>query len=421
MAGGIGIRKLTDNAVKSFVSKAEVGKKLADGGGLFLFITPARSATWRIKYRIAGKEKLYSVGIYPLISLAAARVELYELKSLLLQNKDPMIEKRVNKIIATTNNDNTFKSVSEEWFAFKKKEWSDVHYRKSVLAFEKNLYPLLANLPIGNISPAIAAKAIEDIYVRGVLETATRVLQHLNSVFRYAQAKGLCRDNPAAPVREVLPRKKTVNRMPALLDFVSLGSVLREAEMAKISHSVRIAQKLCAFTAARIGNVITAEWHEFVLDEKQSVWVIPRAKMKVNSRDIDHRIPLGPEMTKELLHWKQMTGGNGFVFPSPTGNNHIGREGIEKLYRVTLKLDGKHTPHGWRSSFSTLARDKGFERDVVELALDHAHDNEVARAYDRGERFEQRIELYQWWDFQLSNAQKGAKIIPMTGKEKSSH
>ena len=72
------------------------------------------------------------------------------------------------------------------------------------------------------------------------------------------------------------------------------------------------------------------------------------------------------------------------------------------------QLDGKHTSHGWRSAFSTLARDKGFERDVVELALDHAHDNEVARAYDRGERFEQRIDLYQWWDFQLSNAQKAA-------------
>ena len=32
----------------------------------------------------------------------------------------------------------------------------------------------------------------------------------------------------------------------------------------------------------------------------------------------------------------------------------------------------------------------------------------------------QRIELYQWWGFQLSNAQKGAKIIPITEKAKSS-
>jgi len=418
MPGGIGTRKLTDSAVKAFVAKGVSGKKLADGGGLHLFITPAGGATWRIKYRIGGKEKLYSIGPYPLISLASARIELSEVKSLLSQDKDPMAEKRINKIIATTNIDNTFRSVSEEWFSLRKKEWSESHYRKSLQAFEKNLYPLLGNLPIGSISPAIAAETIQVIYDRGVLETATRVLQHLNGVFRYAQAKGLCRDNPAAPVREILPRKKTVNRMPALLDFISLGKVLRDAEMARISHSVRIAHRLCAFTAARIGNVINAEWDEFTLDEEQAIWTIPRIKMKINTRDIDHRIPLGSGITNELIEWKKITGGRGYVFPSPAGNKHIGREGIEKLYRVTLGLEGKHTPHGWRSSFSTITRDKGFEREVVELALDHAHDNEVARAYDRGERFDQRIDLYKWWGTQLVNAQNGAKIIPITEKSK---
>lgn len=54
-------------------------------------------------------------------------------------------------------------------------------------------------------------------------------------------------------------------------------------------------------------------------------------------------------------------------------------------------------PHGWRSSLSTLARDNGIERDVVELALDHVHDNKVTRAYARGERFARRIQLYEWW------------------------
>ena len=69
-----GIRgKLTDKAVKAFVAKSKPGKKLADGGGLHLFITPAGRTAWRVKYRIEGKEKLYSVGPYPLVSLAAAR------------------------------------------------------------------------------------------------------------------------------------------------------------------------------------------------------------------------------------------------------------------------------------------------------------------------------------------------------------
>jgi len=138
--------------------------------------------------------------------------------------------------------------------------------------------------------------------------------------------------------------------------------------------------------------------------------------MKVTNRDIDHRVPLCNEIAEELRRWQAMIGKKGYVFPSPAGGKHIGRESIEKAYRVTLSLAGKHSPHGWRSAFSTLARDQGFERDVVELALDHAHDNEVARAYDRGERFVQRVELFNWWGAQLDHAQRGAKIIPLCGK-----
>lgn len=415
MAGGIGA-KLTDMAVKAFATRAERGKKLADGGGLHLFITPAGGATWRVKYRIEGKEKTYSVGPYPQISLAAARAGLIKVKSLLREGRDPVSDRRVTRAVTAVCSDNTFKAVAQDWLTMKQKEWSAVHYKKSVRALERDIYPALGNLPIGAITPAIVANAIEDINKRDVLETATRILQHMTGVFRYAQARGLCRDNPAVPAREILPRKKNNGRMPALLEFSALGDVLRRAEAARLSPSVRLAHRLCAFTAARIGNVVDAEWREFRLNDDQPAWVIPRKKMKVTSREIDHHIPLSPEIAAELRQWRELIGGRGFVFPSPTGGKHIGRESIEKVYRVTLKLAGKHSPHGWRSAFSTLARDNGFERDVVELALDHIHDNEVARAYDRGERLVQRIELYNWWGKQLAAAQRGGKIIPLPGK-----
>ena len=415
MSGGIG-GKLTDRAIKAFVAKMERGKKLADGGGLHLFITPAGGVTWRIKFRIDGKEKTYSIGAYSAISLAAARVELGEVKSLLRENKDPVTQRRINRAETSASSDDTFEAVAGLWLTMKKKDWSAGHYTKSSRAFERDIYPVIGKLPIASITPAIVAKAIEDIHKRDVLETATRILQHLNGVFRYAQAKGLCRDNPALPAREILPRKKAAGRMPALLDYASLGDILRRADMSRISPSVRMAHRLCAFTAMRIGNIVEAEWKEFHLDDDQPTWIIPRAKMKVTSRPIDHRIPLCPEIAAELRQWKNIFGGKGYVFPSPAGGKHIGRESIEKVYRVTLGLDGKHSPHGWRSSFSTLARDNGTARDVVELALDHAHDNEVARAYDRGERFGERVKLYQWWGKNLAAAQRGATIIPLKTK-----
>ncbi|MDE2389375.1 MAG: hypothetical protein KGN35_09905 [Betaproteobacteria bacterium] len=166
----------------------------------------------------------------------------------------------------------------------------------------------------------------------------------------------------------------------------------------------------------RIGNVVDAEWREFQLDGEQPVWIIPRKKMKVTTRDIDHRVPLSPEITDELYRWRKMFGGKGFVFPSPQGGKHIGRESIEKVYRVTLGLNGKHSPRGWRSAFSTLARDSSFARDMVELALDHVHDNEVARAYDRGERFDERMKLFNWWGQRLVAAQHGAIIVSIKTK-----
>lgn len=404
MAGGIGLSKLSDKAVKAFAAKAEPGKKLADGGGLYLFIMPGGGATWRVKYRIERKEKSYSIGTYPQVTLAAARVELVEVKGLLQEGKDPVINRQVNRAANAANSENTFQVVAAEWFAMKKKEWSDVHFIKSVRALERDVYPALGKLPINTITPAMVATVVLNINKRDVLETASRILQHLNGVFRYAQARGHVRDNPAAPAREVLPRKKDGGRMPALLDFVSLSDLLRSAQIARLSPSVHMAHRLCAFSAARIGNIVEAEWREFDLDGGQPVWTIPREKMKVKDRQMDHRIPLCVEIAAELRHWKNLIGGRGFVFPSPAGGKHITCESIEKVYRVTLKLANKHTPHGWRSAFTTLARDNGFERDVVELALDHAHDNEVVRAYDRGERFEQRIALYKWWGEQLSSA-----------------
>jgi len=415
MVGGTS-GKLTDKGIKSFIARKVIGSKLADGQGLYLLITRAKTASWRIKYRIEGKERSYTIGTYPQSSLAQARLELKEVKASLNKGRDPVVARRITMAQAAAHSESTFRAVAEEWFAMKEKEWSLTHHTKSKRAFERDIYKALGELPIESITPSVIAKAIETINKRDVLETATRILQHLNGVFRYAQAKGLCEINSAAPVKEILPRKKTNGRMPALLDWNSLGALLRAADAARLSPSVRAAHRLLAFSATRISNVVQAEWKEFDLDADIPIWVIPRAKMKDHTRIGDHRIPLGPQITAELKQWGKLFGRKGYVFPSPTGNQFISRESLEKAYRVTLNMSGKHAPHGWRSAFSTLARDNGFERDVVELALDHAHGNEVVRAYDRGERFIQRIELYKWWGEKLTHAQNGAEVIELSKK-----
>jgi integrase len=223
---------------------------------------------------------------------------------------------------------------------------------------------------------------LRPIVERGARETAGRVLQHVGGVFRYAEGLGLVDRDPSAAAREVLPRAAMPGRLAALLDVPSLRDLLRRADLAPLSPPVRMAHRLCAFTAARVGNVVEAEWAEFTLDDEIPAWTIPRAKMKSKDKHHAHRILLGPTIAAELRAWRALAGTEGFLFRSPMGNAHITREGIERAYSRTLGMLGKHTPHGWRAAFSTLARDAGFERDVVELTLDHITDNATARAYD---------------------------------------
>jgi integrase len=409
-AGG----RLSDRAVRAFVVASRAGKaakkKLADGGGLYLMLTPAGTAVWRVKYRLGGSERLYSVGTYPEIRLVAARAERERVKGHVREGRDPLQARRLSRAVATSASDSTFGAAAEDWLARQKRGWSAVHYKTSRRALERDVLPALGRLPVGEITPAMMASVIDGIMKRGVRDTAAKILWHCVCIFRLAQARGLCRDNPAIPARELLPRRKQPTHRPAFLEFKKLGEVLRGAETVALSPAVRLAHRLCAFTAVRIGNVVAAEWKEFDFDSNTPTWTIPRAKMKATEREYDHKVLLGPTISAELRKWKSMVGAGRYVFPSRAGKGHVTPEGLEKVYRVTLKLSDKHTLHGWRAAFATLARDAGFSRDVVELTLDHAHDTAVARAYDRGERLAERVKLMHWWDTQLVAAQHRPSI-----------
>jgi hypothetical protein len=83
---------LTEFEVK-YAAKRGKPYKLADGGGLHVFVQPNGSKLWRMKYRFAGKEKLPSFGKYPDVSLVAARARRNEARELLAQGQDPGVQR----------------------------------------------------------------------------------------------------------------------------------------------------------------------------------------------------------------------------------------------------------------------------------------------------------------------------------------
>src|SRR5437667_166008 len=176
------INKLTDLAIRSFIGKSKSGEatttKLSDGGGLYLMVTPAGTPVWRVKYRVNGKERLFSAGTYPAVALEAARAQRENVKALLRDGRDPVQTRRVERANGIAASGATFESVVADWLAKQKTEWSAIHYLKSTRAFERDVLPRIGKLPIKDITPQIVASVVEAILKRGARDTAGKVLQH---------------------------------------------------------------------------------------------------------------------------------------------------------------------------------------------------------------------------------------------------
>jgi integrase len=425
------VNLLTVRRIQSWIKTAAPGAKLYDGGGLFLRKLPSGAATWQLKYRFEDPddaerrvERTYSLGRddFAPTDLAAARAKRDEVKRLHKTGRDPVQAQRLERAELVASSGETFADLVQDWLKKQRRAWSDIHYDKSSKAIERHVTRVIGDLPVKDITPRIVAKIIEDVQSGGKRETAAKLLQHIRAIFKLAAATGLRDDNPADASSAVLDPARDVRRRPALLTFPVLGELLRTAERAAITPEVRLCHRLIAFTATRIANATAARWSEFDLDAEVSTWRIARASMKVRrGRLHDHVVVLPEALAADLRRWRaaQADVKSPYLFPRRGEGRgahrqpYIARESVEKMLHA-LGYKDRHVAHGWRASFSTLCKDSGlFDKQVIDLALDHVHDSEVARAYDRGERRKQRVELAMWWGKQLADAERGAEVLPL--------
>ena len=89
--------------------------KIADGGGLYLFVTAKGSKSWRLKYRFAGREKRLVFGQYPEISLVEARNLRDDARREIREHRDPAVEKRKRKLAAAAAAIETFGKLARAW------------------------------------------------------------------------------------------------------------------------------------------------------------------------------------------------------------------------------------------------------------------------------------------------------------------
>jgi len=199
---------LSDIAIRS-AKPREKAYKLADGGGMYLEVSPAGGKWWRLKYRYDGKEKRLSLGTYPEVGLREAREKRDDLRKLLAAGVDPGESRKAVKASKAEAAANSFEAVAREWFAKYSPRWAPSHADKLIQRLERDIFPWLGKRPVSEISAADVLDALRRIEDRGALETAHRAKQNCSQVFRYAIATRRADRDPTADLRGALPRSFT--------------------------------------------------------------------------------------------------------------------------------------------------------------------------------------------------------------------
>ncbi len=408
-------RKLT----KTFIRKAklesgESAKKLTDGGGLFLLLNKS-GKYWRYNFRIkvnnTVKNKTFSIGVYSEegIDLEKARELHLEAHNKVMRGIDPCIQKKINKATRSELLDNTFESIARLWFEEFKDTWVISHSKRLIARLENDVFPWLGERPIAEIEPPEILECMRRVQVRGALESAHRVRHVCGQVFRYAVSIGKATRDQTADLKGALPSHRT-KHFPAITDEKELATLIDAIQNYKGTFVVRCALQLSPLVMLRPGELRKAEWNE--IDFESATWTIPVRKMKSSkatkeANDTTHIIPLSSQALKILQDIQPLTGRYKYVF---TGARSKDKPMSDNALRLALRTMGfgndQMTPHGFRTTASTLLNEKGFNPDAIEAQLAHKDGNKVRAVYNRAQYLDERREMLQEWADYLDNLKK---------------
>ncbi|PTB18250.1 integrase [Trinickia symbiotica] len=395
---------LTDIAVRN-AKPAPEPYKLTDGGGMYLHIHPNGSRYWRMAYRIAGKQKVFAIGVYPAVTLAEARQIRDDAKRLVKQGIDPVAERKRAAKQNADDRANTFEAIAREWHQTKQGSWTASHAAKILNSLEADIFPALGDRPLTTVTAPDLLEALRVIEKRGALEVAGRVLQRCNAVFRFAIATGRGTYNPAADLRGAL--KTPEKRHYAALGHAELPEFMRKLSEYDGDLQTRLALRLLALTFVRTGELRAAQWTEFDLDGAE--WRIPAERMKMREA---HIVPLSRQAVDVLRQLEAINGDGAYVLPSRNGRGACISENtvLYALYR--MGYHSRATGHGFRATASTILNEMGFPPDWIERQLAHAERNKVRAAYNRAQYLVERRELMQVWADYLDSAASDRFVAP---------
>jgi len=382
------------------VEKAKKPGMYADGGGLYLRVTPEGACNWVLRYMLDRRPRWMGLGPLALYSLAEARARAHDARRKRHEGIDPIEARRAERARQRLDAAKaiTFKQCAETFIASHRAGWRNgKHAGQWSATLSTYAYPIIGALPVQAIDTGLVLKVLELIW-KAKPETASRLRGRLENILDLAKVRGY-RDgeNPArwrGHLDKLLPPPSKVRQVEhhAFLPYAELPGflvALREQE-----GIAAYALEFLTLTAARTSEVIGARWREMNLLDK--TWTVPATRMKARR---EHRIPLSAralDILKGMQGIRSNDDPDTFVF---TGRKP-GAPLSNMVFLMLMRRMGRSdlTAHGFRATFKTWASEcTSFQNEIAEAALAHVIGDKVEQAYRRGDLFEKRRRLMQKW------------------------
>ena len=269
--------------------------RYADGGNLYLFITPNGGKRWTFFYRMGkdadGRPIRKEMGLGSAakgqVSLAVAREKAAEARRLLNPAIDPLAAKDASR--QALRQVPSFGSFADDYLKSHRSRWRNEKHAAQWAMTLKTYCEPIRSLPVSAIDTEAVLKVLQPLWTK-LPETASRLRGRIENVLDAAKAIGfLSGDNPArwrGHLKSLLPARQRLTRgHHAALPYDELPAFMGQLRARK--SLAALALELAILTATRSGEVLNARWAE--IDLGKAIWTIPPQRMKAGQ---EHRVPL---------------------------------------------------------------------------------------------------------------------------------
>jgi len=398
---------LTDNQVRNArYSLDGTGNRLSDGERMYLQIDKSGSKYWRMNYRFAGKDKTLALGVYPHVSVAAARKKRDDARQKLTAGIDPGEAKRLEKRAARLAAANSFELVAHGWMNERRTYVEIGQYEKTLARFKSDVFPWLGRRPIAEIDAPEILSVLKRIDGRGARFTAHRVRSEISRIFRYAIKEGYCKADPARDLLDAIPPAQTTH-FAAITEPAKVVEMLRAFDGFSGTFPVLCALRLAPMVFVRPGELRQAKWSQFDLDKGEWRYLVTKTKT-------EHLVPLAMQAVAILRELRALTGNGPYVFPGARDRNRPMSDATinAALRRLGYDTRTEITGHGFRAMARTILHEELEQKpEVIEHQLAHTVPDNLGAAYNRTKFIKDRRAMMQKWADYLDRLKMGAQVI----------